>query len=199
MKPFHDHSRARRGIASLALAIFLPAVLPAAFLPAPVLAADARELLEAAKSDIDFADYEVGLEKVKEALELGVPEDQRVEAYVLMARCEAGLGHRAAAVEAFYLALRADPEWRPDPVFYRQDEIEMFDEALSTYERTEQPSFLPPGESVEPAGKPWYKKPVVLGGLGALLVGGIVLAVSGGEDSDGGGVVGELPAFPNHP
>jgi hypothetical protein len=198
MKSFLDRKRAKKGIASLALVTFLPAVLHTAFLPTSVLAAEARELLEAARNDVEFADYEVGLEKVKEALELGVAEDQRVEAYVLMARCEAGLGHRAAAVEAFYLVIRTDPTWRPDPVFYRQDEIEMFEEALSIYERTEQTSYLPPGETVEPSAVPWYKKPKILGGLGALVAAGIILAVSGGGDGDGDGG-NELPYFPNHP
>ena len=53
-----------------------------------------------------------------------------------------------------------------------------------------------PVEAPKAAGesKPWYKKPVVLGLGGALVLGGIVLAASGGGDDES-----DLPGFPAVP
>jgi hypothetical protein len=132
------------------------------------------------------------------------------DAYILKARSELGLAHRSAAVDAFCQALKVDPGWRPDPDFYTQDEIEVFEQSrascsTSTKETTTPATTTPvkskerekASSAADSDSKPWYKKPAVLGVLGAVVVGGVVLAMSGGGD-DGGGEP-DLPGFPGPP
>jgi len=205
-------SFARRPIAALVLVTF-PSLLARDLVLAPTAsAATPREELTKAEDYFQVADFETALEKVDVLLKSGDLEGTLLrDAYILKARSELGLAHRAAAVDAFCSALKVDSAWRPDPDFYTNDEVQVFEQARASCStaKTPEPAQKPltttksEAEKREKAAvtsssesKPWYKKPVFLGVIGAAVIGGVVLAAGGGGD-DGGDE--DLPGFPGPP
>lgn len=199
---------ARRGVAALVLVTFSSFVARDLLLPGAAWAATAREELTKAEDYFQVADFQTALEKVDVLLKSGDLEGTLLrDAYILKARSELGLAHRSAAVDAFCSALKVDPAWRPDPDFYTNDEIQTFEQARAscsttkTTEPAQKPTTTPTdaqkAAAAAPAteSKPWYKKPLVLGVIGAALIGGIALAAGGGGD-DG---EADLASFPDPP
>jgi hypothetical protein len=184
-----------RTLAGLALTAFLVSVCPgAAWVPA-ALAAD-REDLARAQEHYDFAEFSQALSLLDGLIaEGGLRGDALRDAYVLKARSLVGLGHTATAMDAYCDALRLDSDWRPDPVVFPKDEIEVFERALDTCSLEAPP---PPAQAAAgEGGTPWYKKPIAWVAGGAVLIVG-VLALGGGDDGgDGGG--DSLPDFPEPP
>ena len=203
---------ARRGVAALVLVTFTSFVARDLILPSAAWAATPREELTKAEDYFQVADFQTALEKVDVLLKSGDLEGTLLrDAYILKARSELGLAHRSASVDAFCSALKVDPAWRPDPDFYTNDEIQTFEQArasCSTVKTTEPapstttPTTTPTGAKPAAAtaaveeSKPWYKKPLVLGVIGAALIGGIALAAGGGGDD---GDEADLASFPDPP
>ena len=183
-----------RGLAGLALTAFLVSVCPgAAWVPA-ALAAD-REDLARAQEHYDFAEFSQALSLLDGLIaEGGLRGDALRDAYVLKARSLVGLGHTATAMDAYCDALRMDANWRPDPVVFPKDEVEVFERALDTCSLD---AAAPAQAAAGEGGTPWYKKPVAWVAGGAVLLVGI-LALGGGGDDDGGGG-DSLPDFPEPP
>ncbi len=202
---FHRAHPLFRSMAMLSVAAFLATTLDLVLFARPAYA-DAREELTRAEDYFLVADFTTALTKVNALLDGGGLSGGTLrDAYILKARCEVGLAHRSSAVEAFCNALRVEPSWRPDPDLYTKDELEVFEQAKASCSTTEPPAQ--PSEPSKPidsrssapkaagGGTPWYKNKAVLAVGGALVVGGVVLAVSGGGD-DG---ESDLPFFPDPP
>ncbi len=201
-------SGARRAVAWLVLLTFTSLAARDLAAPPAAWAASPREELTKAEDYFQVADFATALQKVDALLKSGDLEGSTLrDAYVLKARCELGLAHRSSATDAFCQALRVDGGWRPDPDFYTKDEVEAFEQARASCtpgdatpprettpvkERATKDSAAAAGVSES---KPWYKKPLVLGILGAVVVGGVILALSGGDD-EGDPVLADFPPPP---
>lgn len=210
-------SRTRRAVASLVLLTFMSLVTRDLVVAPAAWAATPREELTKAEDYFQVADFATALQKVDALLKAGDLEGSTLrDAHILKARCELGLAHRSNAVDSFCQALRVDAAWRPDPDFYTKDEVEAFDQARTTC-ATGTKDAPKTDTAVKPTtkdkkkddekrttidmtgvseSKPWYKKPLILGIIGAVVVGGIVLALSGGGDEDAGA---DLADFPDPP
>ncbi|HET9888060.1 MAG TPA: hypothetical protein VFR10_11150 [bacterium] len=195
---------ARRGVAALVLVTFTSFMARDLVFVSAAHAATPREELTKAEDYFQVADFQTALEKVDVLLKSGNLEGTLLrDAHILKARSQLGLAHRSAAVDAFCSALKVDPAWRPDPDFYTNDEVQVFEQArascstVKTTEPTEKPATTTTQKAaatqVEES-KPWYKKPLYLGLIGAALVGGVVLAAGGGDDEDP-----DLAGFPPPP
>jgi hypothetical protein len=202
----------RRPIAALVLVTFSSFLARDLVFASASWAATPREELTKAEDYFQVADFETALEKVDALLKSGDLEGSLLrDAYILKARSELGLAHRAAAVDAFCSALKVDSTWRPDPDFYTNDEVQVFEQARASC------STVKAAEPAKPAttstrdsdsereraavtssseSKPWYKKPVFLGVIGAAVIGGVVLAAGGGGDDE---EAEDLPGFPGPP
>jgi hypothetical protein len=195
---------ARRGVAALVLVTFTSFVARDLVFASAAYAATPREELTKAEDYFQVADFQTALEKVDVLLKSGDLEGTLLrDAYILKARSQLGLAHRSAAVDAYCSALKVDPAWRPDPDFYTNDEIQVFEQARAscTAVKTTEPTEKPPTTTTQPAApavsesKPWYKKPLYLGLIGAAVVGGIALAAGGGGDDE----EADLEGFPPPP
>jgi hypothetical protein len=175
-----------RGVAVLTLAVFCAATLDLALLATSASAASGREALEEAQDYFLVADFGTALDRVDSLLESGDLEGGALrDAWVLKARCEIGLAHRSAAVDAYCEALRVDPSWAPDPDLFTKDEVAVFEQAREgcTLETTEKPSPMPPPASA--GGQPWYKKKTTWYIAGGVVAAGILAAVlAGGSDEE---------------
>ena len=97
--------------------------------------ADTRAELEKAQSYYGFKDYGRSLDLVGEILETpDLPDQLRLEAQILKARCLTRTGQKEAAKSAYVEALAIDERWRPDPVLQPADEVASFEEALAEHE-----------------------------------------------------------------
>lgn len=165
-----------------------------ALLASPVSAESAREKLELAERDFLAADFASALETTDRLLKSGdLQGDALRDGFVLRARCELALGHRASADDSFCAALHEDPRWKPDPLLFTRDEVASFEHAKPLCEsQAQRASYLPTPVS---HGTPWYKKKTVLGLLGAAAVTATVFALSGGDEE----AAADLPFFPEAP
>jgi hypothetical protein len=206
-------SRVRRIVASFVLVTFTSLAVRDLFVPATAWAASPREELTKAEDYFQVADFATALQKVDALLKSGDLEGSALrDAYVLKARCELGLAHRSSATDAFCQALRVDGAWRPDPDFFTKDEVDTFEQARTnctgvgsgTPRDDAQPKPIvrdkatqdDRGAAAVGESKPWYKKPLILGILGAVVVGGVIFALSGGGDDEGDPVLADFPPPP---
>ena len=181
-----------RAVAGVALAAFLLSVCPGVTLVSIARAADRQDLARA-QEHYDFAEFGEALTLLNQLIsEGGLKGDALRDAYVLKARCLVGQGHTSTALDAYCQALRLDPNWRPDPVVFPKDEIEVFERALDTCSLE-----AAPAPKTAAAGTPWYKKPIAWVAGGAAIIVGILVAGGGGGDEGGGG--NDLPPFPDPP
>ena len=154
-----------------------------------------REKLSNAEDNFLEANFAAALEGVDRLLESGdLRGDALRDAWVLRARCELALGHRASAEDSFCAGIRLDRNWEPDPELFTRNEVASFErsrrDCLPDVDRA---AYLPRPES---AGAPWYRKKTVLGLLGAAAVTATVIALSGGDDEE---VLADLSFFPEPP
>lgn len=188
--------RVLRPTATVALIAFALLLLP---LPAwqRCARADASADLNKAREHYEFAEFDQGV-ALLEPLVAGkqLSGNSLRDAYVLLARCQVGRGNEAQALDAFCSAICLDKTWRPDAVFFPQDEIEVFNKALAGCKCGEQAAAppVPPKKEEEKGGMPKW---VYYAG-GAVVVALVaVLAAGGGGGDDGGGP--SLPGFPDPP
>ena len=194
---FDRRSTATRGFASLTTAVFLAAALNLAVLPVAARAADAREELEKAQDSFLIADFGTALSQVTNLIESGDLRGGALrDAYILAARCEVGLAHRASAVDWFCEVLAVESSWQPDKDLYTKDEVEVFEQARNT---CPPPSEAPPEpgfSSRVSAGDPWYmNKTYWLIGGGVVVLGALLL-LGGGEDDEGPPPLADFPPPP---
>jgi tetratricopeptide (TPR) repeat protein len=135
----------------------------------------------------------------------------------ILARSYVKKGYPVQAKEMFKEILRANPDWRPDPIRVPPDESAIFEEALREFQSGVTPPPQPSttgtstpktAENAPPITTPMETKSSKKGlfskwyfyaGLAAVGA-GAALALGGGGSDDGGGTGGEpLPAFPAHP
>jgi len=196
MLSFFLDRRVLRPTATVALVAFALLVLP---LPAwqGAARADALADLSAARDHYEFAEFDQGvaiLEKLIAGKQLS-GESLR-DAYVLLARCQVGKGNEPQALDAFCSAICLDKTWRPDAVFFPQDEIEVFNKALAACKCAEQATVPPPVKKKDEA-KGGMPKWVYYAG-GAVVLGLVAaLALGGGGDDETPGP--SLPGFPDPP
>jgi hypothetical protein len=180
-----------RTVAGVALTAFLLSICPGVTWVSAARAADRQDLARA-QEHYDFAEFGEALTLLDQLIaDGGLKGDALRDAYVLKARCLVGQGHTSTALDAYCQALRLDANWRPDPVVFPKDEIEVFERALDTCSL----EAAPPPKTA--AGTPWYKKPIAWVAGGAAIIVGVLVAGGGGGDDGGGGT--ELPAFPDPP
>jgi len=165
-----------------------------------------------------IADYASSLDKVTALLRSDASTTaERIEALELKARCHLALGDRLPAIDSFCSALRDDPAWRPDLAAFTEPERDVFAKAFELCGPLDAP--MPRVESlvaadpqeVAPAdaaplptgalaaarsdGRPWYRSPWVIGGVGGVLA-GVAFLTFGDEDSP---APVPLPDFPRPP
>jgi len=195
MLSFFLDRRILRPTATAVLVAFAMLVLP---LPAwqGEARADALADLSTARDHYEFAEFDQGvaiLERLVGGKQLS-GESLR-DAYVLLARCQVGKGNEPQALDAFCSAICLDKTWRPDAVFFPQDEIEVFNKALEGCKCAEQ-AAAPPVKKDEDKGGGMPKWVYYAGG--AVVVGLVaVLALGGGDDDEPSGP--SLPGFPDPP
>ncbi len=196
MLSFFLDRRILRPTAAAVLVAFAMLVLP---LPAwqGEARADALADLSTARDHYEFAEFDQGvamLEKLVSGKQLS-GESLR-DAYVLLARCQVGKGNEPQALDAFCSAICLDRTWRPDAVFFPQDEIEVFTKALEGCKCGDQAAVPPPVKKDEDKGGGMPKWVYYAGG--AVVVGLVaVLAMGGGGDDEPSGP--SLPGFPDPP
>jgi hypothetical protein len=190
-----------RILAAILLVTFCCSVCPST-LWIRAAAAQPWQDLARASDHVDFAEYEEALAILDPLIASRELSGESLrDAYILTARSHAGLGHTSQAKEAFCQALRIDPQWRPDPVVFTNDEIELFDGARASCQLA-QPA-QPAGSGLQPsaaaASTPWYKKPVTWIAGGAAIVLGVLVLGGGGGGDGGEESLPDLPDFPEHP
>lgn len=197
------------------VAIFLAGALGA---PEPSRAAPPEEELVVARDFFRIANYAAALDLVRPLLRSGAfAPDDRLAALELEARCHVALGSRMEAVDSFCSALQQSPAWRPDPVAFTDPEREAFAKAFELCGPLDAPVPVvdplpkdplavappdegpaPPGSSrlrAEPGGRPWYRSPWLLGGVGGVIA-GVAFLSFGEQDSP---PPAPLPDFPPPP
>ena len=194
MLSFFLDRRVLRPTAAAVLVAFALLVLP---LPAwqGEARADALADLSAARNHYEFAEFDQGV-TILQRLVTGkqLSGDSLRDAYILLARCQVGKGNEPQALDAFCSALCLDKTWRPDAIFFPQDEIETFNKALEACKCAEQAAAPAPAKKDEEGGG--MPKWVYYAG-GAVVLGLVaVLALGGGDDANPGP---SLPGFPDPP
>jgi len=193
--------RVMRPAALTALVAFALLILPVEGW-VPRAKADALADLSAARDHYEFAEFDQGV-TILEGLLAGkkLSGDALRDAYVLLARCYVGKGNEPQALDAFCQAICLDKSWRPDAVYFPQDEIEVFNKALEGCDCGHQ-SAAPPvapvkTEQAKAKGEEGGGIPKWVYYAGGAVVVGVVaaLALGGGSDS------GEPPlaGFPDPP
>jgi hypothetical protein len=185
---------------------------------APLHAATFDEEINVARDFFLIADYASALDKVTALLRAGAPTAaERIAALELEARCHLALGERTRAIDSFCSALREHPEWRPDLGAFTVAERDAFAKAFelcgpldAPLPRVESVTVTdpqeiapadqppaPPGTLAEAreSGRPWYRSPWVIGGVGGVLA-GVAFLTFGDEDSP---APAPLPDFPPPP
>ncbi len=180
MISLNRQKRTWRLLAGSLLTFFLMTICPGVAL-VPAALATARQDLDRAQDLYDFAEFQQALELVTGLID----GDQLVgnnarDAYILRARCAVGLGLDKMAQEDFCAVMEIDRAWKPDPVVFPQDEVNVFNSAVGQCDLAKAKS--------EPAddggGKAWYKKPVTWAIGGAVILVAVLVAASGGDDPE---------------
>ncbi|MCA9753977.1 MAG: hypothetical protein KC591_17395 [Gemmatimonadetes bacterium] len=178
------------------IAIWLIATLA----PPAAAGSNPRQDLATAEDLFLVADFSGALTRVDSLLESGVLGGGALrDAWILRARCEAGLAHRATARDAFCEALRVDAGWRPDTDLFTSDEIALFDEARTGCTSRSSTSTVPTSplpervSSGSGGGTAWYAKKTTWIVAGGLIAAGIATAALGGGGDE------ELAGFPPPP
>ncbi|NNE10202.1 MAG: hypothetical protein HKN20_16705 [Gemmatimonadetes bacterium] len=167
----------------------LLAVLLAAAHPPVAEAQTPRDELANATNEFNYGNFLNALSIVNRLTTGGaLSGDDLRDAYALQARCEAELGNRVNARNAFCEVIQIDGSWRPDSSLYTSTEKEIFEEALLECRQ-------------EGGGRnKWY---LIGGGAAAAVLLAILAGGSGGGgdgDGDGNGDGnGTLPGFPDPP
>jgi hypothetical protein len=193
--------RVMRPTALALLAAFALLILPVDGL-VPRAKADALADLNAARDHYEFAEFDQGVTILEGLLaEKKLSGDALRDAYVLLARCYVGKGNEPQALDTFCQAICLDKTWRPDAVYFPQDEIEVFNKALEGCDCSRQssaPAVAPVKTEQARAGDEeggGIPKWVYYAG-GAVVVGVIAaLALGGGDDSS----EPPLAGFPDPP
>jgi hypothetical protein len=160
--------------------------------------------LAAARDLFLIADYAAALDRITAVLRAGTagPAD-RLAALELEARCQVALGRGTEAIDSFCSGLRQAPAWRPELAEFTEAERDAFSRAFELCGPLDAPAppagpvsavgpeTAPrPGVEARPAeaparpaaGRPWYRSPWFLGGVGGVLAGVAYLSL-GGEES----------------
>jgi tetratricopeptide (TPR) repeat protein len=150
------------------LFILLIMISAAAMLP-NTAGADTETMLANAESYYSVGEYDAALVVLGEVLAgADIPAQQRLDAYVLQARCLTQLDRATDARSAFLEALGINGKWRPDPVLVAsEDEIALFNEALAQYEHSLPPPVPPVAvtEAQTARGCPSLTAPLVASGV----------------------------------
>jgi len=183
-----DHKGIWRGLAASVLVTFLLMICPISPLVSAAQA-DVKDDLDQAIELYEFADYDEALAALDGLLASGsLSGDLLRDAHIYRARSLIGLGRDSQAQDAFCEAILLDDQWRPDPVFFSQDEIVVYDRASA--------GCTPVVEETEEK-VAWYKKPIVWVAGGVVIIGGILLAGGGGDDeAQPDGPLGDYPDPP---
>ena len=176
----------RGSIAPFGLALLLALVV--------ALPSGAATLNEATDAYWD-ADYEGSLQILNQLISSkGAPA---LSVWILKGRCHVALAQNSRAQDAFCEVLRLDPDWVPDETEMTSDEVEIGRQAIRNCPKL---SAAPKPDIAIPAmgrATPWYQNKMILIPAAAVVVGGIAaVALSGGGDDAGDGV---LPGFPATP
>ena len=159
----------------------------------PTAMAAARQDLERAQDLYDFAEFQQALDLVTALIQGGqLTETEKRDAHILRARSSIGLGLNTQAKDDFCAVFMIDPTWKPDPVIFPQDEINVFNSSVAGCKVAE--AKPAPEKSTS---KPWYMKPVTWVVGGAVILGAVVLGGGGGSDSPT--PVPALEGFPDPP
>ena len=168
-----------RVTAASLLVFFAATVCPGvAWIPSAMAAA--RQDLDRAQDLYDFAEFQQSLDLVTVLIDGGqLTETEARDAYVLRARDAIGLGLADQAKDDFCAAYQLDQTWKPDPVIFPRDEVDVFNTAVAGCKLAEvkKPASDDGGKS-----KPWYSKPVTWIVGGAVVIGAVVLGSGGGGD-----------------
>ena len=168
-------SRLRRDIAprprilvGMILSIFLGSVVANATETTP------RQELERAEDYFLVTDFDEALERVDALIRGGELYGTGLrKAYVLKARCEVARNRKSSGRSAFVDALGLDRGWRPDPDFFTNDEIVVFEEALAEVES--RAPVEPLEGKKKDGGTPWYKQKKVLIPVAAAVIGSLFI------------------------
>lgn len=164
---------------------------------AGVAASDgARADLTRAEEEFNVANFGGALAIVNRlTAERALEGDDLRDAFAIKARCEAELGNRADAMDAFCEVIAIDPKWRPNPTLYTPTEIAIFEEAeggCSEREKAGGPVSRY-GDSGGGSNRKWW----LIGG--GLLAAVLVIALAGGGGGDGGTIDDQTPDLPDFP
>lgn len=192
--------RVMRPTALALLAAFALLILPVDGL-VPRAQADALADLNTARDHYEFAEFDQGVTILEGLLtDTKLSGDALRDAYVLLARCYVGKGNEPQALDAFCQAICLDKTWRPDAVYFPQDEIEVFNKALVGCDCSHQssaPAVAPvKTEQARAEGEGSGIPKWVYYAGGAVVVGVVAaLALGGGDDSS----EPPLAGFPDPP
>ena len=191
MKLMQWEKTSMRMTATFLLVLFTATVCPGIALIPTALAA-ARQDLERAQDLYDFAEFQQAVDLVTVLIDGGqLTETELRDAHILRARSSVGLGLQNQAKEDFCAVFLLDQTWKPDPVIFPQDEIDVYNSSLVGCKVAE----AKPTED-EGQGKPWYMKPVVWAAGGAAVL-AVVLLGGGGDDEAPAST--PLASFPDPP
>ncbi len=153
--------------------------------------AGGKDDLTAAEERFNRADFMSALSIVNRITAEGsLSKDDERDAFALKARCEAELGNRADALDAFCRVIAIEPGWRPDKTLYTPGELAIFEEALE---------MCGDGGSTDSkradggSGKKWW----FLGG--GVVVAAVAILLAGGGGDGGETPASDLPGFPDPP
>jgi hypothetical protein len=191
-----EKDRLRLTATALLVSFVVTACPGIAWIPSAMAAA--QQDLERAQDLYDFAEFQQALDLVTGLIEGGqLTETEMRNAYILRARSSIGLGLNAQAREDFCSVYKIDSSWKPDPVIFPKDEIDVFNSAIAGCKvAATKPAPSSAGKKSE--SKPWYMKPVTWVAGGAVILAAVVL---GGGSDDGGGTTpaATLEDFPDPP
>lgn len=200
------------------LLALLPVLVVGLGAPPSARGASVDEELSVARDFFLIADYASALDKLTSILRAGTATpEERLGALALAARCHVALGSRMQAIDSFCSGLQQTPGWRPGLEGFTEAEREAFAKAFELCGPLDAPVPRPePAPAVDPhlvappdrtpeafgpaalprsRGRPWYRSPWILGGVGGVIAGVAVLSL-GGEDSP---PPAPLPDFPPPP
>jgi tetratricopeptide (TPR) repeat protein len=167
------------------LNMLLVVISAVAFLPYNAHA-DAETMLAEAESHYGVGEYEQALTVIDQVL-IGTDTsaEQRLDAYVLKARCLTQLDRGTDAKSAYTAALGINDEWRPDAILMPDtNERELFEEALHEYQQSQSPATRPVAASKAPTSRDCPSRTAPLIATGVLTAATIYFIVAKQQTGD---------------
>lgn len=193
MKNPMSHGGVSRVLGSCLLATFLLTMCPG--LGWVQAFAAPRDDLATARDHLAFGEYGQALALADAQIKSDKLEGDLLRDFLeLRARCHIAMGQEPLARDDFCRINAMDKNWRPDPVTYTSNEVQVYDAAIAGCAVVE----AEPTVVKEEGGTPFFAKPVVWVVAGAGLAAALLLGGGGGDDPGpvADGPLGDFPPPP---